>query len=152
MNPDFFLLQTFFGGFWVFWLSISFVRKIKLICCYDPWKLKNVDLIIQNIKKNHSFPLYWVLMYDKLIILWSLDEVSITHFCYLINWNQTSGFLVASIKKVLNHFGELGLLFLSFSVHFWAPTFKWGISIANIADFAKPPEKISYPQQIGIIS
>lgn len=35
-------------------------------------------------------------------------------------------------------------------VHFWAPTFKWGISIANIADFAKPPEKLSYPQQIGL--
>ncbi|PHT99815.1 Mitochondrial pyruvate carrier 2 [Capsicum chinense] len=34
------------------------------------------------------------------------------------------------------------------TIHFWAPTFKWGISIANIADFAKPPEKISYPQQI----
>ncbi|GAV85871.1 LOW QUALITY PROTEIN: UPF0041 domain-containing protein, partial [Cephalotus follicularis] len=31
-------------------------------------------------------------------------------------------------------------------VHFWAPTFKWGISIANIADFSKPPEKLSYPQ------
>lgn len=39
---------------------------------------------------------------------------------------------------------------LSIAVHFWAPTFKWGISIANIADFAKPPEKLSYPQQIGI--
>ena len=36
------------------------------------------------------------------------------------------------------------------SVHFWAPTFKWGISIANVADFAKPPEKLSYPQQIGM--
>ncbi|XP_038894594.1 mitochondrial pyruvate carrier 4 isoform X1 [Benincasa hispida] len=35
-------------------------------------------------------------------------------------------------------------------VHFWAPTFKWGISIANIADFSKPPEKISYPQQIAV--
>ncbi|KAG6755825.1 hypothetical protein POTOM_039231 [Populus tomentosa] len=34
--------------------------------------------------------------------------------------------------------------------HFWAPTFKWGISIANIADFAKPPEKLSYPQQIAV--
>ena len=39
-----------------------------------------------------------------------------------------------------------------YTVHFWAPTFKWGISIANIADFAKPPEKISYPQQIGMCS
>lgn len=36
------------------------------------------------------------------------------------------------------------------AVHFWAPTFKWGISIANIADFSKPPEKISYPQQVGM--
>jgi hypothetical protein len=36
------------------------------------------------------------------------------------------------------------------AVHFWAPAFKWGISIANIADFTKPPEKISYPQQIGM--
>lgn len=35
-------------------------------------------------------------------------------------------------------------------VHFWAPTFKWGISIANVADFAKPPENISYPQQIAV--
>lgn len=38
------------------------------------------------------------------------------------------------------------------SVHFWAPTFKWGISIANIADFQKPPETLSYPQQIGILT
>ncbi|XP_020418596.1 mitochondrial pyruvate carrier 4 isoform X1 [Prunus persica] len=36
------------------------------------------------------------------------------------------------------------------TIHFWAPTFKWGISIANIADFSKPPENISYPQQIGM--
>ncbi|EFH51048.1 hypothetical protein ARALYDRAFT_490066, partial [Arabidopsis lyrata subsp. lyrata] len=38
------------------------------------------------------------------------------------------------------------------TIHFWAPTFKWGISIANIADFQKPPETLSYPQQIGILS
>nr|VDC60625.1 unnamed protein product [Brassica rapa] len=36
------------------------------------------------------------------------------------------------------------------TIHFWAPTFKWGISIANIADFQKPPETLSYPQQMGI--
>ncbi|KAH0449818.1 hypothetical protein IEQ34_020510 [Dendrobium chrysotoxum] len=36
------------------------------------------------------------------------------------------------------------------TIHFWAPTFKWGISIANVADFSKPPEKISYPQQIAV--
>ncbi|WZZ88009.1 hypothetical protein YC2023_116588 [Brassica napus] len=38
------------------------------------------------------------------------------------------------------------------TIHFWAPTFKWGISIANIVDFQKPPETLSYPQQMGIYS
>ncbi|KAH0901916.1 hypothetical protein HID58_041419 [Brassica napus] len=38
------------------------------------------------------------------------------------------------------------------TIHFWAPTFKWGISIANIADFAKPTDKISYPQQLGTVT
>lgn len=36
------------------------------------------------------------------------------------------------------------------TIHFWAPTFKWGISIANIADFEKPAENISYPQQLAV--
>ncbi|XP_022844392.1 mitochondrial pyruvate carrier 3-like [Olea europaea var. sylvestris] len=34
------------------------------------------------------------------------------------------------------------------TIHFWAPTFKWGLSIANISDFSKPPETLSYPQQM----
>lgn len=33
--------------------------------------------------------------------------------------------------------------------HPQAPTFKWGITFANIADLQRPPEKLSYPQQIG---
>ncbi|KAK4484794.1 hypothetical protein RD792_007388 [Penstemon davidsonii] len=36
------------------------------------------------------------------------------------------------------------------TIHFWAPTFKWGITIANVADFSKPPEAISYPQQLAV--
>ncbi|CAN6587662.1 unnamed protein product [Malus baccata var. baccata] len=36
--------------------------------------------------------------------------------------------------------------------HFWAPTFKWGLTIANILDSAKPPEKLSYPQQSALAS
>ncbi|GMH39577.1 hypothetical protein BSKO_07475 [Bryopsis sp. KO-2023] len=35
-------------------------------------------------------------------------------------------------------------------VFFWAPTFKWGISMANIADLQRPAEKVSYPQQCAI--
>ncbi|TMW68883.1 hypothetical protein Poli38472_001039 [Pythium oligandrum] len=37
-----------------------------------------------------------------------------------------------------------------FTIHFWAPTFKWGISIANIADMKRSPETISVPQQIAV--
>jgi predicted membrane chloride channel (bestrophin family) len=29
--------------------------------------------------------------------------------------------------------------------------FKWGISIANVADLQRPPEKVSYPQQLGAL-
>jgi len=36
------------------------------------------------------------------------------------------------------------------TVHFWAPTFKWGISLANVADLQRPPEKVSLPQQCAI--
>ena len=36
------------------------------------------------------------------------------------------------------------------AVFFWAPTVKWGISIANIADMQRPAENISYPQQLAI--
>jgi len=36
------------------------------------------------------------------------------------------------------------------AVFFWAPTVKWGISIANVVDFSEPPERISYPQQVGM--
>ncbi|KAL2944824.1 Mitochondrial pyruvate carrier 4 [Bienertia sinuspersici] len=36
------------------------------------------------------------------------------------------------------------------TIHFWAPTFKWGLTLANVADFTKPPEKISYHQQIVV--
>ena len=37
-----------------------------------------------------------------------------------------------------------------FSVFFLAPTFKWGITLANISDFTKPEDKISYPQQCAV--
>jgi hypothetical protein len=35
------------------------------------------------------------------------------------------------------------------AVFFWAPTMKWGITAANINDFQRPVEGISYPQQLG---
>ncbi|KAL4618889.1 mitochondrial pyruvate carrier 4-like isoform X3 [Castanea sativa] len=37
------------------------------------------------------------------------------------------------------------------TIFFWAPTVKWGISIANIVDFSEPPERISYPQQVALM-
>eukprot|EP00877_Chromochloris_zofingiensis_P009073 jgi/Chrzof1/4419/Cz14g12130.t1 len=36
------------------------------------------------------------------------------------------------------------------TIHFWAPTFKWGITFANLADYQRPPENISLPQQLAV--
>ncbi|KAE9033245.1 hypothetical protein PR003_g8519 [Phytophthora rubi] len=36
------------------------------------------------------------------------------------------------------------------AVHFWAPTFKWAISIANVADMRRSPETISVAQQTAV--
>ncbi|ETW33560.1 hypothetical protein PFTANZ_05687 [Plasmodium falciparum Tanzania (2000708)] len=36
------------------------------------------------------------------------------------------------------------------TIHFWAPTFKWSISLANIADINRDPSYLSLPQQIAI--
>ncbi|KAI5447110.1 Mitochondrial pyruvate carrier 4 [Lathyrus oleraceus] len=59
----------------------------------------------------------------------------------------------SKLQAFLNHpAGPKTSQLLRFFLHFWAPTFKWGISIANIADFSKPPEKISYPQQIAVMA
>ena len=35
-------------------------------------------------------------------------------------------------------------------IHAQAPTFKWGISIANLADMQRPAENVSYPQQLAV--
>jgi hypothetical protein len=37
-----------------------------------------------------------------------------------------------------------------FTIHFWAPTAKWLISAANIADINRPVEKMSVPQQSAV--
>ncbi|SOV19899.1 mitochondrial pyruvate carrier protein 2, putative [Plasmodium sp. gorilla clade G2] len=55
--------------------------------------------------------------------------------CYNIN---------ESLKKVL--VSDTGIL----TIHFWAPTFKWSISLANIADINRDPSYLSLPQQIAI--
>ena len=36
-------------------------------------------------------------------------------------------------------------------VFFWAPSFKWMISISNMGDFAKPAHLISANQQLAIM-
>ncbi|KAF4320011.1 hypothetical protein BBO99_00005660 [Phytophthora kernoviae] len=37
-----------------------------------------------------------------------------------------------------------------FTVHFWAPTIKWAISFANLADMRRSPETISVAQQTAV--
>lgn len=36
------------------------------------------------------------------------------------------------------------------AVHFWAPTFKWGLVVAGLADINRPIEKVSTAQQGGM--
>lgn len=36
------------------------------------------------------------------------------------------------------------------TIFFWAPTFKWGISIANFSDLQRDPETISLPMQLAV--
>ncbi|KAL6762142.1 mitochondrial pyruvate carrier [Haematococcus lacustris] len=52
--------------------------------------------------------------------------------------------MAATLKAFWNHPAGPKTIF------FWAPTMKWGISIANIADMQRPAELISYPQQTAI--
>mmetsp|Transcript_28200 Transcript_28200/g.71556 ORF Transcript_28200/g.71556 Transcript_28200/m.71556 type:complete len:254 (-) Transcript_28200:2145-2906(-) len=39
-----------------------------------------------------------------------------------------------------------------FTIHFWAPTFKWNLSIANLCDYARPVDKVSTAQQLALAS
>ncbi len=36
------------------------------------------------------------------------------------------------------------------TIFFWAPTAKWAISLANVADFQRPAEDVSLPQQLAV--
>jgi len=35
------------------------------------------------------------------------------------------------------------------TVFFWAPTMKWGLVVAGLADINRPVEKVSVPQNLG---
>lgn len=39
-----------------------------------------------------------------------------------------------------------------FTIHFWAPTAKWLLSISNIIDYNRPVESMSIPQQLALAS
>ena len=36
------------------------------------------------------------------------------------------------------------------TIFFWAPTFKWGITIANLSDLQRPPDQVSLPMQLAV--
>ncbi|EAN30576.1 Mitochondrial pyruvate carrier 4 [Theileria parva strain Muguga] len=37
-----------------------------------------------------------------------------------------------------------------FTIHFYAPAFKWSISLANLSDINRPTHLISLPQQLAV--
>ena len=38
-----------------------------------------------------------------------------------------------------------------FTIFFWAPIMKWGLSAANIIDYKRPVDKLSVPQQVALM-
>lgn len=50
----------------------------------------------------------------------------------------------AKFKAFLNHPAGPKTIF------FWAPTFKWGISIANLSDLSRDPDQVSTPMQCAV--
>lgn len=73
----------------------------------------------------------------------------------LLNPDSWTDSIFASYFLVGGKTNQTGVFFFlwgdtKIAVHFWAPTFKWGLSLANAADFSKPPEELSYPLQFGI--
>ncbi|KAK6500559.1 hypothetical protein TWF506_003331 [Arthrobotrys conoides] len=50
----------------------------------------------------------------------------------------------ATFSRLWN--SEVGLK----TVHFWAPVMKWGLVIAGISDFYRPPEKLSLTQNVAL--
>ncbi len=49
-----------------------------------------------------------------------------------------------SVKTLLEH--PAG----PFTIFFWAPTMKWGLSVANIIDYKRPVDNLSIPQQTAL--
>lgn len=61
----------------------------------------------------------------------------------LMRWAKQSP-LPARVKNLLMH--PAGPL----TIFFWAPTFKWAITLSNISDMSRPAELISTNQQMAI--
>ena len=55
-----------------------------------------------------------------------------------------SKFIPAKGKELLAH--PAG----PFTIFFWAPMMKWGLSVANLIDYKRPVDKLSVPQQVAL--
>ena len=38
-----------------------------------------------------------------------------------------------------------------FTIFFWAPMMKWGLSVANLIDYKRPVDQVSVPQQLSLV-
>ncbi len=62
----------------------------------------------------------------------------------LKSYAERAEWLPAGAKRVITH--PAGPL----TIHFWAPTMKWGLVVAGIADLKRPAENISLPQTCAL--
>lgn len=124
-------------------LLIGLESLFYLVCCFSDLSHYLFIKIIFQI---------WHLVYKlnkcvSLCLLLIFDSITVLYLHFFLTQMRLG--LSHAYSKQLSLSPRM-TLFVSIAVHFWAPTFKWGISIANIADFSKPPENLSYPQQIGM--
>ncbi|KAH0984015.1 hypothetical protein GBA52_011192 [Prunus armeniaca] len=93
--------------------------------------IRHIDIMNLNAIKRGLIPLL-----DGRLVALALDGLRL--YCMLgdifivLSCNQEEEALLPKLENF---------------VHFWAPTFKWGLTIANILDSSKPPEDLSYAQQ-----
>eukprot|EP00922_Rhytidocystis_sp_ex-Travisia-forbesii_P037710 GHVS01056167.1.p1 GENE.GHVS01056167.1~~GHVS01056167.1.p1 ORF type:complete len:164 (+),score=26.33 GHVS01056167.1:252-743(+) len=74
----------------------------------------------------------------------SLQRVLNPGFVPLLKARLMSLPLPDTAKRILDH--PAGPL----TIHFWAPSFKWAISIANLSEISRPAELLSPGQQTAV--
>ncbi|XP_955426.1 wd40-repeat protein, putative [Theileria annulata] len=129
-------------------------NKIKIINLEDDFSniheisAHTSDVNAVSWKPNDSSKILVSVGDDEYIRIWKemsglLNRILFPGIVPLIQSKVLSLPLPEKLKSILAH--PAG----PFTIHFYAPSFKWSISLANISDINRPTHLISLPQQLG---